>query len=378
MKAIAIKRFVENYSDLQVSEVPPPPPNPPDEILVDVTHAGLNHVDLLYARGKHQNNHSGLVVPPFILGLEFAGIVASAPTSSRFRAGDHVWGGGVGAFAEQISIKESALQRLPDGWSLEDAAGLGAATAPVSYGALVHVAKVQDGETVLVHAAAGGLGVAAVQIARAMGARVIGTVGSMEKAGVVRKLGVDLVIRYDEPEWEKKVLKATGGKGVHVVFDTVGLVEKSLRCLRYGGRIVVAGFAGLEGNMEKLAMNRILLKGAVVLGYVRSANHQLARLWMADRLPEIRRKWSPEPCRECGDLGRIERHAGACQNQACHLRDLQRLGVCAASAGRPGCEEGLGESNYRSHNSEAAASQNMNQLALHLGRRYRQRRDTIK
>jgi NADPH2:quinone reductase len=97
----------------------------------------------------------------------------------------------------------------------------------------------------------------------------------MEKAGVVRKLGVDLVIRYNEPEWEKKVLKATGGKGVDIIFDTVGLVEKSLRCLRYGGRIVVAGFAGLEGNMEKLAMNRILLKGAVVLGYVRSANHQL-------------------------------------------------------------------------------------------------------
>jgi NADPH:quinone reductase-like Zn-dependent oxidoreductase len=368
MKAIAIKRFVENYSDLQVSEVPLPLPNSADEILVDITHAGLNHVDLLYARGKHQNNHSGLVAPPFILGLEFAGIVASAPTSSRFRAGDHVWGGGVGAFAQRIVVKESALQRVPDGWSLEDAAGLGAATAPVSYGALVRVAKVQDGEVVLVHAAAGGLGVATVQIARAMGARVIGTVGSTEKAGVVRKLGVDTVIRYDEPVWEKKVLKATGGEGVNVVFDTVGLVEKSLRCLRYGGRIVVAGVAGLEGNMEKLAMNRILLRGAVVLGYVRVTNHQLASLWMANRLPEIRRKWSPGPCREYGDLGRTERHAGAGQNQACHLRDLQRPGVRAASAGRPSCEEGLGESNYRSRNSEAAAT--------HLGGRYRQRRQT--
>jgi NADPH2:quinone reductase len=137
-----------------------------------------------------------------------------------------------------------------------------------------------NGEIVLVHAAAGGLGVVAVQIARAMGARVIGTVGSTEKVGVVRKLGVDIVIRYDEPAWEKKVLKATGGEGVDVVFDTVGLVEKSLRCLRYGGRIVVAGFAGLDGNMEKVAMNRILLRGAVVLGYVRVTNHQLARLWM--------------------------------------------------------------------------------------------------
>jgi NADPH:quinone reductase-like Zn-dependent oxidoreductase len=197
MKAIAIKRFVENYSDLHVSDVPPPSS---DEILVNITHAGLNHVDLLYARGKHQNNHSGLVAPPFILGLEFAGIVASAPTHSRFRAGDRVWGSGVGAFAEQIGVRESALQRVPEGWSLEDVAGLGAATAPVSYGALVHVAKVKEGETVLVHAAAGGLGVVACQVARAMGARVIATVGSVEKANVVRKLGVDAVVRYDEPQ----------------------------------------------------------------------------------------------------------------------------------------------------------------------------------
>jgi NADPH:quinone reductase len=147
----------------------------------------------------------------------------------------------------------------------------GAATAPVSYGALVHVAKVQEGETVLIHAAAGGLGMVACQIARAVGAQVIATVVSMEKASVVSNLDVDAVVRYDAPQWEKQVLKATGGEGVDVVLDTVGLVEKSLRCLKYGGRIVVAGFAGLGGNMEKLAMNRILLKGAVVLGYVRSA-----------------------------------------------------------------------------------------------------------
>jgi NADPH:quinone reductase len=97
-------------------------------------------------------------------------------------------------------------------------------------------------------------------------------VGSAGKADVVRRqldLDAGAIVRYDEAGWEKDVLKATGGRGVDVVFDTVGLVEKSLRCLRYGGRIVVAGFAGLEGKMEKVAMNRILLKGAVVLGYVR-------------------------------------------------------------------------------------------------------------
>ncbi len=239
-----------------------------EEILVDITHAGLNHVDLLYSRGKHQNNHSGLVSPPFVLGLEFAGIVRTAPDASRFKTGDRVWGSGVGGFAEQIAVKESALQKIPDGWSLEDAAGLGAATAPVSYGALIRVAKLQRGETVLIHAAGCGMGVVAVQIARAIGVKVIATVGSDEKAKVVRSLGADVVVRYDAPQWEKEVLKATNGKGVDVVMDTVGLVEKSLRCIRFGGRVVIAGFAGLGGNMEEVAMNRILLKGAIVLGYV--------------------------------------------------------------------------------------------------------------
>lgn len=250
MKAIAIKAFIKQYADLHVSEVAAPTPKAA-EILVTITHAGVNQVDLLYARGAHQNNASGLVTPPFVLGLEFAGIVAALPSRtasgegppSRFHVGDRVWGNAVGAFAEQIAVPESSLQRVPEGWSLEDVAGLGAATAPVSFGALVNVAKVQSGESVLVHAAAGGLGVVAVQIARALGARVVATVGSAGKANVVRRrLGLDAgaIVRYDEAGWEKDVLEATGGRGVDVVFDTVGLVEKSLRCLRYGGRIVVA------------------------------------------------------------------------------------------------------------------------------------------
>jgi NADPH:quinone reductase-like Zn-dependent oxidoreductase len=275
MKAIAIKRFVENYSDLQVSKVPPPPPNPRDEILVDITHAGLNHVDLLYARGKapkHPQRSRSSAVHSRARVRRHCRLVANLVPVPRgrpclgrrcksFRPVDRCQG----------ECAAASTGRLESGRRSR----LGAATASVSYGTLVHVAKVQRRDRAGARCCWGRLGVVAVQIARAMGARVIGTVGSMEKAGVVRKLGVDLVIRYNEPEWEKKVLKATGGKGVDVVFDTVGLVEKSLRCLRYGGRIVVAGFAGLEGNMEKLAMNRILLKGTVVLGYARSANHQL-------------------------------------------------------------------------------------------------------
>lgn len=267
MKAVQISQFVDEYSSLRVTEIPSPIPKP-DQVLVNITHSALNHVDLLYARGKHQNNHIGLVKPPFVLGLEFAGVVASAPPSSGFHVGDLVWGAGVGGFAEQIAVPASTLQRLPAGWTLRDVAGLGAATAPVSYGALVRTAQIKAGQVVLIHAAAGGLGVVAVQIAHAVGAKVIGTVGSEEKAEAVRKLGVLGVVRYDRDGWEKEVLKLTGHVGVDSVYDTVGLVEKSIRCLKFGGNIVVAGFAGLGGKMETLAMNRVLLKGARLMGYV--------------------------------------------------------------------------------------------------------------
>lgn len=267
MKALQIVKFVDSYSDLAVTDIPSPVPND-SQVLVRITHSALNHVDLLYARGKHQNNHSGLVKPPFVLGLEFAGVVASAPSNCAFKPGDKVWGASVGGFAEEIVVPPSALQRVPAGWSLHDVAGLGGATAPVSYGALVRVVQVKADQIVLVHAAAGGLGVMAVQIAHALGAKVIGTVGSESKAEVVRRLGVLGVVRYDQDGWEKKVLQLTGNVGVDSVYDTVGLVEKSIRCLKFGGNIVVAGFAGLGGKMETLAMNRVLLKGAKLLGYV--------------------------------------------------------------------------------------------------------------
>lgn len=276
MKAIHVTEFIKSNSDLRVSNIPPPEPKD-DQVLVDITHSALNHVDLLYARGLHQNNHAGLVRPPFTLGIEFAGTVAWAPEDSPFRPGDQVWGSGVGGFAEQIAVPPSKLQSVPAGWSLHDMAGLGAATAPVSYGALVRVANVQQGQTVLIHAAAGGLGAVAVQIAQALGAQVIGTVGSEEKAEVVRRMGVLGVVRYDKDGWEKEVLALTNNVGVDSVYDTVGLVQKSIRCLKYGGSIVIAGFAGLNGKMESLTMNRVLLKGAKLLGYVSSRNASFKR-----------------------------------------------------------------------------------------------------
>jgi NADPH:quinone reductase len=127
----------------------------------------------------------------------------------------------------------------------------------------------KKGETVLVTAAAGGLGLVAVQIAKAIGAQVVASAGSDEKLAVARRFGADECINYSNSEdWWKEVLKKTGGNGVDVVYDPVGLVDRSLKCLKPKGRILLIGFAGREGNMERIAMNRVLLRQAQIIGYV--------------------------------------------------------------------------------------------------------------
>lgn len=281
MQAVHIPAYLPAtapYPSLRPTTIPRPQPHPTN-LLIAITHASLNHVDLLYSRGTHQNNAAGLVAPPFTLGLEFSGLVAALPTDATaraacgFKVGDRVWGATVGAFAEYASVPPRSVRSVPGPTTLLDAAGVGAASPTVSYGALRLCAYVGEGDLVLVHAAAGGLGVPAVQIAKALGAKVVATVGSEEKARVVReRLGDSVigVVSYGREGWEKEVLeiaKREGKEGVDVVYDTVGLVLSSIRCVRFGGTVVIAGFAGRKGVMEKVAMNRILLKNAKVLGY---------------------------------------------------------------------------------------------------------------
>jgi len=139
----------------------------------------------------------------------------------------------------------------------------------VSYGALISVAQLKAGETVLVLGASGGLGVMAVQIAKAVGARVIAVVGGEEKAEIVKRVGADEVVDYGVEGWEARVKAlGNGGEGVDVVYDGIGAVESGIRCLRYRGRLVVVGFAARGGKMENLKVNKILLKGVAVFGYV--------------------------------------------------------------------------------------------------------------
>lgn len=160
---------------------------------------------------------------------------------------------------------------MPPGWDFAEAATLGA-TLPVSYGALVLRGGLKPGETVLVHAAAGGIGAMAVQVAAALGCRVLGTAGSPVKCAYAQNLGAKLCVNYSDDNWWERVLQETNGQGVDLIFDPVGLVDRSLKCLAHRGRVLVVGFAGRKGEMEKVAMNRLLLKQATFTGYVRSPN----------------------------------------------------------------------------------------------------------
>ncbi|KAF2682999.1 zeta-crystallin [Lentithecium fluviatile CBS 122367] len=267
MEAILISKFVKDLRDLKVAkDVQLVKAKSSSDLHIRITHAAVTHVDQLYAQGLHQNNRRH-IQPPFILGTEFAGIVTTAPHKSQFKPGDRVFGGSLGAYAESIVVDEKSVRKVPDRWTLAQACALGG-SGNIGYGALISVAKLTAGETALILGASGGLGVMAVQIAKAVGAKVIAVVGDGEKAKMIRELGADEVVSYREANWEESVRdKTSDGEGVHVVYDLIGAVQSSLKCLRYRGRIVIVGFAARKGKMEEVAMNRILLKSAMVHGY---------------------------------------------------------------------------------------------------------------
>ena len=217
-------------------------------------------------RGKYQHQPP----LPWISGAEFAGVVLKAPTklsgdrTPKFKVGDRVFGSSQGAFADLVTVSEEKILPVPQGWSFFEAAGL-FVTAPTSYGALVHQAGIKRGDYVLVHAAAGGVGLAAVQVAKAYGARVIATAGTQHKLDIARKYGADYAIDYRQKDWPDKVRELTpDGRGVDIVYDSVGLLALSMKCTAWNGRLLVVGFAG--GQIEKLAVNRILLKNVSVIG----------------------------------------------------------------------------------------------------------------
>lgn len=172
-------------------------------------------------------------------------------------------GRGLGAYAEQVAVPVSSLLPLPSALSYEQGAAFYVAY-PTSYEALVGRARAQAGEVVLVHAAAGGVGVAAVQIAKALGCTVIGTAGTAAKRAAATTAGCDHVVDYTAPDWPQRVKELTGGRGVDVVYDPVGLLVPSLKCVAWNARLLVVGFAG--GTIEKIPANLVLLMNVAIVG----------------------------------------------------------------------------------------------------------------
>lgn len=254
--------IIQGPSELKVTDLPDPVPDN-DQYLIAIHAAATNFFDLLQIAGKYQHQPP----LPWISGSEFAGVVLSVPSSlsnPKYKVGDKVFGASQGAYATKVAAEEKALQPVPKGWSFFEAAGL-FVTAPTSYGALVVRAGVKAGDYVLVHAAAGGVGLAAVQIAKAFGATVIATAGTKHKLEVARSFGADHTVNYSDPTWPDQVKKLTPkGRGVDIVFDPVGMVDKSTKCIAWNGRILVIGFAA--GSIEKMAMNKVLLKNISIVG----------------------------------------------------------------------------------------------------------------
>ncbi|KAF8334325.1 NAD(P)-binding protein [Cantharellus anzutake] len=261
MKAFQVTKFA-HPKDILPSDNVPAPELAPNEILVDVYSAGLNFFDILQATGKYQNQPP----MPFILGSEFAGRISKnspIPPGCSFKPGDKIFGSAQGSYAEQVAVDVSRCYPIPNGMSYDQAAGL-FLTWPTAYEGLTGRGGIKSGDWVLVHGAAGGVGLCAVQIAKALGGKVIATAGSPSKLEVSLRYGADHAINYRQPNWQKEVLKITGGKGVDIIYDPVGLIKDSLKCIAWKGRALVIGFAG--GQIEKLPLNLVLLKNISIVG----------------------------------------------------------------------------------------------------------------
>ena len=234
----------------------------PGQYVVRVEAAGLNFLDALMTRGLYQVKPS----LPFVPGVEVVGRVLSAGANAPLPTGARVVSSTQGGYAEQAIVNASDAGEVPDDMPAGDAVALFGIVYPTSWHGLHNRVGLRAGEVVLVHAAAGGVGSAAVQIARAHGARVIATAGGAEKTAVARALGAEHVIDYTTEDWVGAVRRLTAGRGADVIYDPVGgeVGERSLRCLAWHGRYLVVGFAA--GSIPDLAANRLLLKEASAVG----------------------------------------------------------------------------------------------------------------
>ena len=288
MRALVCTAF-DQPETLTVQTLPDPQPGP-GEVVLDVRAAGVNYPDALMVMGQYQ------VRPPlpFTPGAEAAGVISAVGEGvAHLQVGQRVAAfTGTGAFAERLLAPAGAVMPLPDALPFDVAAGL-----PLAYGtsmhALVDRAGLREGETLLVLGAAGGVGLAAVMIGKALGARVIAAASTEDKLALCREHGADEALNYTTENLRERVKALTDGAGPDVIFDPVGgeIAEPAFRSIGWGGRYLVVGFAG--GDIPKLPLNLPLLKGASLVGVFwgefarrdpRANARNLARLagWVGD------------------------------------------------------------------------------------------------
>jgi NADPH2:quinone reductase len=271
MKAVVCEAF-GGPEVLALRDVPDPPPPKAGEIQVRIESRGVQYVDVLMLAGKYQFRPE----PPFIPGSEAAGtVVAVGPEVTQFRAGDRVMSRHtLGACAEFGNAKAALCDHVPADMTLEQA-GVFRGAYSTAYHALLQRGRLTAGEWVLVHGAAGGIGIAAIQVAKLCGATVIASASTAEKRAACLEEGADHTIDY-QGGFLETVRTLTGGRGVDVVYDPIGaeVTEESLRCLAWCGRLLILGFLG--GGPTNIRSNYLLIKGIDAIGVRIGGLHEAA------------------------------------------------------------------------------------------------------
>jgi NADPH2:quinone reductase len=262
MRAVVCKALGDE-SGLVIEDVPPPALRE-NGVRIRIKAAGVNFADGLLIAGKYQQKQT----PPFIPGFEVSGeVIEVAPGVTSCKPGDRVMANlDCGGFAEEAMADESDVHVIPESMSWADAAAFPVVWGTSHHG-LIEKARLKQGETLLVHGAAGGVGLTAVEIGRALGATVIATAGGADKLAVAADHGAHYGIDYKSEDVRERVKELTGGRGADVVYDPVGgpIFDASLRCTAPDGRILVIGFA--SGTVPQIPANILLVKNLTVIGY---------------------------------------------------------------------------------------------------------------
>ena len=273
MQALEVQALSPDLSGCRLVDAPMPQRRP-GQVLVRVRAASLNFPDLLMTRGGYQFKPE----LPYIAGMELAGEVVETDPGGPLAVGDRVYGGHkTGAFAEYAVVEAGALRKLPDGMDFPTAAALGAAYG-TAWTALVELGGLKPGQWVLVHGATGGVGLAAADLARALGAHVIAASGTAAKLGALEAACRPDAVLLAEGRFRERVAELTGGALCDLVYDPVGgdVFDESTRCVAFGGKLLVVGFAG--GRIPEISVNIPLIKGFSI-GGVRAGEY-------ARRFPE--------------------------------------------------------------------------------------------